>query len=79
MESLVIIQEEKAITTSLKIVEVFGKRHHHVLQDIRNLIEQTSDIEDAPKFGEMFYRDTYDLENQAYAMERDGFTLLAMD
>jgi Rha family phage regulatory protein len=78
MENLVIIQEEKALTTSLKVAEVFGKRHDHVLRDIRSLIDQIKDVKDAPKFGEMSYKDAYELENQAYTMERDGFTLLVM-
>ncbi len=32
MENLVIIQEEKAVTTSLKVAEVFEKQHAHVLR-----------------------------------------------
>jgi phage regulator Rha-like protein len=31
MEKLVIIQEEKALTTSLKVAEVFEKQHKHVV------------------------------------------------
>ncbi len=50
MENLVIIQEEKALTTSLKVAEAFGKQHKHVVRDIWNLIEQIKDLKDAPKF-----------------------------
>ena len=76
---LVILQNNQALTTSLKVAEVFGKRHDHVVRDIRAVAEQ---IEDAPKFGEMFveaeYADKYGRMKPMYYMNRDGFTLLAM-
>ena len=34
MTELVILQNEQAITTSLKVAEVFGKRHDNVIQAI---------------------------------------------
>ena len=36
MNELVFIQNEQAITTSLKVAEVFEKRHDHVMRDIRD-------------------------------------------
>ncbi|MGX7950765.1 Rha family transcriptional regulator [Oleidesulfovibrio alaskensis] len=35
------------MTTSLKVAEVFGKRHDHVIRDIRTLIAKG-----VPNFGE---------------------------
>ena len=63
-----------AMTTSLKIAEVFGKEHRHVLDSIRNL---TADFS-AAKF---FHESTYTRrgkEYPMYEMDRDGFSLLAM-
>ena len=34
MNELVIMQNQQAVTTSLKVAEVFGKRHDHILRDI---------------------------------------------
>jgi Rha family phage regulatory protein len=80
MEKLVIIQEEKALTTSLKVAEVFGKVHKNVVRDIENLLKDLLEIgeKDALNFEPIFYQDNYGREQRAYQMNRDGFTLLAM-
>lgn len=79
MEDLVFLQGEKAFTTSLKVAEVFGKRHDSILRDIRKLAQ---DIEDVHKIVEMFqesnFIDKYGRQQPMYLMNRDGFTLLAM-
>ena len=36
-EQIVIIHKDKAVTTSRKIAETFGKNHKEVLRDIENL------------------------------------------
>ncbi|MBO3090842.1 phage regulatory protein/antirepressor Ant [Schleiferilactobacillus harbinensis] len=76
MNNLVIMHDQQAVTTSLKVAEVFGKRHDHVVRDIEALRG------DVPNFGEMFtvttVPDTYNRPRRAYLMNRDGFTLLAM-
>ncbi|MDX2306299.1 MAG: Rha family transcriptional regulator [Microscillaceae bacterium] len=80
MENLVIIQNEKAITTSLKVAEVFSKEHKNVVRDIENLMNdlQQISIKDALNFEPISYQDRYGREQRAYQMNRDGFTLLAM-
>lgn len=35
-----VIVNDKPVTTSLKVAEVFGKEHRNVLRDIENLIER---------------------------------------
>lgn len=79
MKELVFLQNEQALTTSLKVAEVFGKQHQHVLRDIRDLHKQ---IEDVSRFGEMFhedsYPDNYGRQQPMYTMSYDGFTLLTM-
>lgn len=73
---LVIMHDQQAVTTSLKVAEVFEKRHDHILRDISNLRK------DVPNFGEMFLEgtepDSYGRNRRIYYMNRDGFTLLAM-
>lgn len=66
--------EEKLVTTSLKVAEVFEKDHRHVLESIRNLVAEKS----AAKF---FKETTYKnrgKEYPMYEMDRDGFSLLVM-
>ncbi|MGK4034877.1 Rha family transcriptional regulator, partial [Pediococcus acidilactici] len=37
MNELVIMKDQQAVTTSLQVAEVFGKRHDNILRDIENL------------------------------------------
>lgn len=66
--------EEKLITTSLKVADIFEKEHKNVLQAIDNLVAENS----AAKF---FKETTYKnrgKEYPMYEMDRDGFSLLVM-
>lgn len=66
--------EERLITTSLKVAEVFEREHKDVLESIRNLTAEKS----AAKF---FNETTYKIrgkEYPMYEMDRDGFSLLVM-
>ena len=72
-----IMPENGVMTTSSKDVSLhFGKQHSHVLRDI-DLLKK-----DISNFGEMFFDisidDSYGRKQRAYAMTRDGFSLLAM-
>lgn len=75
-EQLVIMRDQQAVTSSLKVAEVFEKGHQHVLRDIDNLKKDLSN------FGRMFAEgaepDSYGRDRRVYYMNRDGFTLLAM-
>ena len=70
------LKDGKAVTTSLKIAEVFGKQHKVVLKSIREL--------DCPeKFSEhnfmpAEYSDSQGKPRPMFFVTRDGFTLLAM-
>lgn len=79
-DNLVGVFKNDAVTTSLRVAEVFEKRHDHVLRAIENLFGGL------PKNGEtpqMFFKSTY-IDNQnsqtypMYRMNRDGFSLLVM-
>ena len=74
MNELVIMHNKQAMTTSLRVAEVFGKDHKNVIQSIENLAAEKS----AAKF---FAEATYYNRGKQYPMyymNRDGFTLLAM-
>lgn len=76
MNELVILKENKAVTTSLKLAESFGKRHRDVMRNISNLTAQNCAV------GKMFAKSTYlnkqNHEQPIYYMNRDGFSLLVM-
>lgn len=80
MNELVIMHDKQAVTSSLRVAEVFGKEPAKVNRAIQGLIGGMSKIGDTPK---MFTEGTY-INNQngqqypMYYMNRDGFTLLAM-
>ncbi|AXH75740.1 MAG: regulatory protein [Bacteriophage sp.] len=76
MEELVIMKENKAVTTSLKVAEIFGKNHRDVMRTIRGLRKNAHTKQ-------MFVESTFvnpqnHQEYQMYYMNRDGFTLLVM-
>lgn len=68
--------EERLITTSLKIAEKFGKEHAHVLRDIRDM--ECSDTFRESNFGLSSYKSAQGKALPMYEVTRDGFTLLAM-
>ena len=75
MKKLVFIENDQALTTSLKVAEVFEKNHKHVLESIREILAAENS---AAKF---FEESTFENRGKLYPMylmNRDGFTLLAM-
>lgn len=76
MNELVVMKNQQAVTTSLKVAEVFSKAHRDVLKAIRNLTAQNCAV------GNMFDEGTYinkqGHEQPMYFMNRDGFSLLVM-
>ena len=82
MNELVFIQNDQALTTSLKVAEVFGKEHFHVVRDIRSLVNQIggiSKIGDTAPFQETTYTNEQNKQiYPMYLMNRDGFSLLVM-
>lgn len=92
MNNLVEISKDKqVVTTSVRVAEVFGKQHSHVIRAINNIIGDLRDCEDlgCPKNGETFkngqsnfglssYFDKQGKQQKQYIITRDGFTLLAM-
>ena len=81
MKNLVIVKDNQVITTSLKVAEIFGKRHCDVLRAITNIYKNLPEehkrnfafMSQNLKVGNGAIR-----QNSLYTMNRDGFTLLAM-
>lgn len=78
MDSLVILKNEKPVTSSLQVAEIFNKTHKHVLESLDNLKKGV-----AENWADLFWEDTYvhPQNKQPYRMvymTKDGFTLLAM-
>lgn len=85
MNELVFLQKDQALTTSLKVAEVFHKEHAKVIRSIENIIEEMALESETPKMAarEMFKKTTYTSEDNfkkypMYLMNRKGFTLLVM-
>lgn len=76
MEELVIMHDQQAVTTSLKVAEVFEKEHKDVMKSIRNLTAQNCAV--LKMFVEDKYINSQNKQQPMYYMDRDGFTLLAM-
>ncbi|MGM9704512.1 MAG: Rha family transcriptional regulator [Prevotella sp.] len=77
MNDLVFIgQNDRVLTTSLKVAEIFGKEHSKVMRDITNLY--CSDDFRAANFGGSSYTSEQNRQFPMYEMTKDGFTFLVM-
>ncbi|KRN78325.1 Rha family transcriptional regulator [Fructilactobacillus lindneri] len=76
METLVIMKDQQAVTSSLKVAETFGKRHKNVIQSIENLTAENSALQNMFKLGTYLSKQNKTLP--MYYMNRDGFTLLVV-
>lgn len=68
--------EERLITTSRVVAEVFEKRHDNVLRDIEGLKLNLLDFEEI--YIEDSYLDSKGRKQKMYLINRDGFSLLVM-
>lgn len=76
VEIMKIGREERTVVTSLDVSETFGKSHKNVLRDIETL--GCSNEFNRLNFEPISYKDSMHRKQKAYAMTRDGFTLLVM-
>ena len=70
-------QNDQVLTTSLKVAEVFGKEHRHVLDAVRKLFT-AENLAVKQMFQEATYLNERNQSQPMFIMNRDGFTLLAM-
>lgn len=76
MNELVFIENGQAVTDSLTVAEVFGKRHADVLRDIKHM-ECSEDFRQR-NFAQSSYVNSQNKEMPKCYMSKKGFTLLAM-
>ena len=70
------MHDEKVVTTSLNVAEIFEKEHRDVMKSIRNLTAQNFAVK--KMFVEESYLNSRNQQQPMFYMNRDGFTLLAM-
>jgi len=75
---IVSIQHRRAITTSLKVAEVFNKSHKSVLRAIDNVMDECDDNFTRRNFALSAYQDSTGRTLPMITMSRAGFTLIAM-
>lgn len=76
---LVEIENGQAVTDSVKVAEVFGKKHFNVLRDIQEkILPNVSKDFNALNFELVNYKDSKGEYRPMYRMTRDGFTMVAM-
>ena len=77
--SLVAVENEHAVTTSLRVAEVFGKQHKHVLEAIKSLDCSEEFREPNFRLSKFGYQNG-NIKKQLpmYYITRDGFMFLVM-
>lgn len=88
MNELVYLKNEQALTDSLTVAEMFGKRHDSVLRTIDNLVKTLRKNEQTPETlhrnveRRLFIQSRRKADDgqfhRMYLMNRDGFSLLVM-
>lgn len=76
MNQLVFVENGEAVTDSLTVAEVFGKRHDSVMRDIRNL--ECSEEFNLHNFAEIDYTDERNRTYRKFLIKRDGLAFLVM-
>jgi Rha family phage regulatory protein len=90
-ESAVFLHDGHAVTTSLKVAEIFGKQHKNVLRDIGKIVsgDEGGRLKTEPSSNDCgeFWRLNFEPRNYVdergkdqpmYEITKDGFTFLAM-
>ena len=75
---LVQINNGQAVTSSLQVAEYFGKKHQHVMEKVRALLDELPSEWGVSNFRQSSYFNLQGKEQPCYEMTKDGFTLLAM-
>lgn len=75
---IVTIQGDHPTTNTLIIAEHFGKKHHHIMRDLRELMADCPEEFSESNFGLTEYYDDQGKKRPMYEITRDGFMLLSM-
>lgn len=76
MKELVFIENEKVVTDSLTIADMFGKQHGHIIRDIKNQIELAGEEFAHSNFGACYYTDKNNRQRPKYNLTEEAFTLV---
>lgn len=77
-ELIVTSREESVQMTSLDIAGVTGKRHAHIMRDIRNEIKELGEEFSLPIFGESTYTNERGRKYDCFILNKEGAMQLAM-
>lgn len=77
LEDAVYVRDERPLTNSLKIAEVFGKNHRDVMRAIRNKVRNHSKLFTERNFALSEYVDHGGKQNAMYEISKDGFVSIA--
>lgn len=75
---IVYADNQSALTNSLLVAHKFGKKHKHVLQSIRHILETAENPSVLQMFEMHSYINEQNKQQPMYVMNRDGFAMLAM-
>ena len=78
--NLVETKNNQVLTNSLKVADKFDKKHCHILDKVRELIDQITLTENSGNLfcKEISYKDAYNRDQISYEFNKDFFTLLVM-
>ncbi|WP_133965128.1 Rha family transcriptional regulator [Eubacterium limosum] len=71
-------RQGQMVVSSREVAQNFGKRHDHILRDVKNMMKNDSPQNWGQYFITSEYKDLSGKSNREYLCTRDGFTLLAM-
>jgi Rha family phage regulatory protein len=83
MNNLVFIENDRVVTDSLTVAEVFGKRHDNVMSDIANQIQKLNEAGES-EWGVLNFQETQYQHPQnkqwykKYLLTEEAFTIVAM-
>ncbi len=81
-KQLVFVDNDRVLTDSLTVAEVFNKQHKHVLRDIENQIDKLHEANEyefaGSNFGLSNYTDVTGRKLKRYLLTEEAFTLVAM-
>jgi anti-repressor protein len=82
MKEIVFIENDRVVTDSLTVAEVFGKNHKDVLRDIDNQIEKLNEADEKEfsqrNFAPSDYINERGRQYRKYLLTEEGFTLVTM-
>lgn len=82
MQPIITVINQKAVTTSREVAEIFGRKHYNLLRDIEDTIADLELTDAGREFSELNfelanYTDAQGKPRPQYLLTKDAFTILA--